>query len=205
MEFYELTTLKTVIFGAGKAAPGIQTFLEHPDAKGTLLGAWYSDVGHLNEVYLLRGFESFEDLLAERDRVRLSDNPFGCVEFLLDITMDSYKPLDFLPPVAPGAFGPLYEIRTYHTTLNGLAPTIEKWRDAVPGRTEYSPLTMAMYSIDGGSRFTQIWPYSSANERAAVRAKSVADGAWPPKGGPDFLTPDMTSTLAMPLPFSPLQ
>ncbi|MGB0664494.1 MAG: NIPSNAP family protein [Pontibacterium sp.] len=205
MQYYEIATLRTQLFGAAKAAPGIQAFLAAPEAKGQLLGAWYSDIGALNEVYLLRGFENYEDLLAERDRVRLSDNPFGCVDVLVDLTMDSYKPLDFIAPVTPGKFGPVYEIRTYHTKLNGLAPTIEKWREAVPARTELSSLTVAMYSIDGGPRFTQIWPYASANERAEVRAKSVADGVWPPKGGPDWLAEDMTSTLAMPLPFSPLQ
>ena len=41
--------------------------------------------------------------------------------------------------------------------------------------------------------------------RSEARAKSVAEGAWPPKGGPDWLDPDMTSAVALPLPFSPLQ
>lgn len=205
MQYYELTTLKTVIFGAGKAAPGIQEFLAAPDAQGTLLGAWFSDIGSLNEVYLLKGFENYDALIAERKRVRLSDNPFNCVDLLLNIDMQSYLPFDFMPPVQTGEFGKVYEIRTYHTRLNGLAPTIEKWREAVPARAEMSTLTIAMYAIDGSPRFTQIWPYASANERAEVRAKSVADGVWPPKGGPDWLTSDMTSTLAIPMPFSPLQ
>jgi hypothetical protein len=205
MKYYELATLHTELFGAGKAAPGIQTFLAEPQAKGKLLGAWSADIGELNNVYLLREFDNYEDLLTERNRVRMSENPFGCMDVLLGLEMDSYIGLDFLPAVETGEFGPVYEIRTYHTKLNGLAPTIEKWREAVPARTEYSGLTVAMYSIDGGPRFTQIWPYKSANERAEVRAKSVADGVWPPKGGPAWLSDRMTSTLAMPLPFSPLK
>lgn len=205
MKYYEFATLGTQIFGAGNAAPGIQAFLAEPEAKGTLCGAWFSDVGQLNEVYLLRGFDSYEDLLAERNRVRLSSNPFNCSEFLTDLQMDSYIPLDFLPPVEPGEFGPLYEIRTYMTKLGELSSTIDKWRDAVPARTAMSKLTIAMYSIDGGSRFTQIWPYASANERAEIRAKTVAEGVWPPKDGPAGLTPDMRSTLAAPMGFSPLK
>ncbi|MGB0732839.1 MAG: NIPSNAP family protein [Pontibacterium sp.] len=205
MNYYEIVTLKTVIFGAAKAAEGIQSFLNAPDAKGTLYGAWFSDVGNLNEVYLLRGFETIEDLVQERNRIRMSENPFNCLELLINIEMDSYVPLDFMPAIEPGSFGPLYEIRTYHTRLNGLAPTIEKWREAVPARQEMSELTIAMYSLDGGPRFTQIWPYKDANERAEVRAKSVAEGVWPPKGGPDWLAPEMTSTLAYPMAFSPLK
>ncbi|TYL48835.1 NIPSNAP family protein [Marinomonas sp. IMCC 4694] len=205
MKYYDIATLKTVIFGAGKAAAGIQAFLEAPEAKGTLLGAWFADVGPLNEVYILRGYDTEQDLIEERKRIRLSSDPFNCGDLLVDLHMDSYIPLDFMPAVETGEFGPVYEIRTYHTKLNGLAPTIEKWREAVPPRTEYSALTIAMYSLDGGPRFTQIWPYKSANERAEIRAKTVAEGVWPPKGGPDWLTPNMTSTLAMPMAFSPLK
>lgn len=205
MKLYELTTLKTVLFGAGKAAPGIQAWLADPDARGKLLGAWGTDIGRLNEVFLLREFENADDLAFERERARRSSDPFGCGEFINSISMESYAPLDFMPPVETGDFGPFYEIRTYVLKPNGLAPTESKWREAIPVRSTYSPLTIAMYSIDGGSRFTQIWPYRTLEERHSARARSVADGVWPPKGGPDWLTADMTSTIALPLAFSPLK
>jgi hypothetical protein len=40
--------------------------------------------------------------------------------------------------------------------------------------------------------------------RAAVRADSVAKGIWPPKGGPDWLTGEMHSTIGLPTAISPL-
>ena len=205
MTYYEIATLKTVIFGAGKAAPGIEAWVKAPEAKGTLLGAFGSDIGSLNEVYVLRGFESLDELAAERDRALRSENPFGCLEHLVDLKFDTFRPLDFLPLVAPGKFGPFYELRTYKMRLNGLMPTMEKWQGAVPKRSEYSALTVAMYSLDGAPRLTQLWPYPSLEARAAARAQSVADGNWPAKGGPDWLTPEMTSAILMPLAFSPLQ
>src|SRR5690606_33262750 len=205
MKLFELVTLNTVLFGAGKAAEGIQAFVNAPEAKGTLLGAWATDIGTLNDVILLRGFESLEDLLAERKRARLSDYTCCGKDLLRSWSADTYIPLEFTLPVTPGTYGRVYEIRSYVPKLDGLAPTIEKWREAVPPRVQYSPLTIAMYSLDGPTRFTQIWPYESANARAEIRAKTVADGVWPPKGGPDWLTANMTSTLAVPLPFSPLQ
>jgi hypothetical protein len=205
MKYYEIATLKTVIFGAGKAAPAIEAWATAPEARGRLLGAFAADIGALNEVYLLRGFETLKDLESERDRVWRSDDPFGCLEHLVGISFDSYKPLDFLPPVEPGDFGPFYEIRTYRMRLGGLMPTMEKWRGAVPKRSGYSPLTLAMYSLDGPPRLTQFWPYRNLEERARARAQSVTDGVWPAKGGPDWLTPEMTSTIAMPLGFSPLK
>ena len=109
-----------------------------------------------------------------------------------------------LPPVATGALGPVYEFRSYRTRLNGIAETQEKWRGAVPGRSAYSPLLFAGWGLDGPPRVAQIWPYASLAARAEARSRSVSDGAWPAKGGPDWLTPEMTSAIALPLPFSPL-
>lgn len=37
------------------------------------------------------------------------------------------------------------------------------------------------------------------------RADAVAQGIWPPKGGPAWLTTEMTSTIALPLAVSPLK
>lgn len=203
MQFYELATLDTVIFGAGKAAAGIEAWCQA--GAGRLLGAWGTDIGSLNRVFLLRGFDSMADLMGERERALRAADPFGCSEHLVGLSMESYRALDFLPPVETGSFGPVYEFRTYKTKINGILPTMEKWQAAVPEREAYSKLTLAMYGLDGAPRLTQIWPYASLAARAEARAKSVADGKWPPKGGPDWLSPEMTSQIAMPLPFSPLK
>lgn len=201
-QYFELTTLKTVIFGAGEAAAGIEEFVNA--GSGTLSGAWFSDIGNLNEVYLLRSFDDLETLMGERERILRSDDPFGCVEFLVSMSVESYRALDFMPAVPSGALGPCYEIRTYNMKLNGLMPTMKKWEDALPARQDYSPCVAAMYALDGEPRLTQIWPYASLEERSKARGQSVTDGKWPPQGGPDWLSPDMRSTVAMPMGFSPL-
>ncbi|WP_157017205.1 NIPSNAP family protein [Mesorhizobium xinjiangense] len=203
MSYYELATLDTVIFGAGKASPGIEAWINA--GKGQLCGAWSTDIGTLNRVFVLRAFDDLGEMMGERERALRSDDPFGCTEHLTALSMESYRALDFLPPVEPGNFGPVYEFRTYHTKVNGIVPTMEKWRLAVPERKAYSKLTVAMYGLDGAPRLTQIWPYPSLAARTEARSKSVADGKWPPKGGPDWLSPGMTSQIAMPLPFSPLK
>lgn len=203
MSYYEIATLKTQIFGAGKAAPGLQGWLEQ--GKGTLLGAFGPDIGALNEVLVLRSFDSLEEMMEERERAILSDNPMGCLEHLVDLRFDSFKAFDFCPQVTPGAHGPVYEFRTYKAKLNGVSVTQDKWRAAIPERETYSKLSVAMWGLDGTPRVTQIWPYESLAARSQARAQSVADGKWPAKGGPDWLTPEMTSTIAMPLPFSPMQ
>jgi len=203
MTCYEIATLKTVIFGAGKAAAGLEAWLKA--GAGTLLGAFATDIGPLNEVFVLRGFDSLDAMMAERARALLSADPMGCTEHLVDLRFDSYRPFDFLPPVATGALGPVYEFRSYRTRLNGVAATQEKWRGAIPGRSAYSALLFAGWGLDGPPRVAQIWPYASLAARTEARSRSVKDGKWPAKGGPDWLSPDMTSAIALPLPFSPLQ
>ena len=203
MSYYELATLDTVIFGAGKAAPGIEAWVAA--GEGRLCGAWGTDIGTLNRVFVLRAFDDPAQMYAERERALRSDDPFGCTQHLVGLSMESYRALDFLPAVEPGTFGPVYEFRTYRTKINGIMPTMQKWRDAIPERETYSKLSVAMYGLDGAPRLTQIWPYADLASRSMARAQSVADGKWPPKGGPDWLSSDMTSQIAMPLPFSPMK
>lgn len=205
MQRYEIATLTLNLGTAGKAAAAIKTFCEETDASGSLLGCWFSEIGALNEMTVLRGFDTTEQLDQERERTRTAANPFGCAEYLVDMKLESYAPFPFLPPVEPGNFGPIYEIRTYQLKQGGLAPTLEAWSNAVPERSKLSPLTISLYGVDGVQRITHIWPYGSLEERARIRAESVEIGVWPPKGGPAWLTTNMKSTIALPTAVSPLK
>lgn len=205
MQRYEIATLTTTLGAAAKAAPAIIDFTGSPEAKGRLLGLWATDIGPLNQVIVLRGFDEIEDLSAERERTLRSSNPFGAAPWLVDLSLDSYAPFPFMPPVEAGAFGPVYEIRTYVLKHGGVAPTIAAWEAAMPRRSDYSPLLAAFHSLDGPPRITHIWPYADLAQRAQARSQSVVEGAWPPKGGPDWLTSDMQSAIALPLAESPLR
>lgn len=201
--YYELATLDTVIFGGGKAAPAIEAWVGA--GGGTLCGAWGTDVGTLNRVYLLRSFDDPAEMLAERERALRSADPFGCAGLLVGLAMESFRGADFRPGCLEGALGPVYEIRTYHPKLGALTPLDAAWEKAMPEREAYSKLAVVMYALDGPTRWVQIWPYADLAERSSARGRSVADGKWPPKGGPDLLLPEMTSDIALPLPFSPLR
>lgn len=202
--FYELTTLNTVIFGAPKMSSALEQWAKDLPAGARFHGAWTTDIGQLNQVILLRSFENLEMLNKARNALRGSEDPFGCSEFIIDYDIETFEMLDFLQEPKEGKFGPIFEFRTYQTRTNGLFETREKWRSYAPKRAEYSPLIAAMYGVDGSPRLTQIWAYSSLEERSQIRAKTVSDGIWPPKGGPDWLTPKMTSMIAFPMAFSPL-
>ena len=207
--FYEFATM-TLPFGtAGQAATNVQTFSNEQDAKGELLGCWFTDIGVLNQMIVLRGFESLADLHFERERTQKNFSPFGCAEFYQSLEQHSYRGFPWMKPVRPssesGAVGPVYEIRTYGIKPGGVQPTIDLWQEFVPLRDKISPCLVAMVALDGPLRFTNIWAYPSLNARSLARADAVAEGIWPPKGGPAFLTTHMTSTIAMPTVTSPLK
>ena len=66
--YYELATL-TLPFGtAATAAQNVQAFCTAPEARGELLACWFTDIGQLNQMIVLRGFADLASLQAERDR-----------------------------------------------------------------------------------------------------------------------------------------
>jgi hypothetical protein len=201
---YEIATLTIKLGTAPKAIAGIGDYVKAPAAKGTLLGCWATEIGDLNQLMVLRGFADSAELLKERERILQTTEPFGAGDAIAAMDFDSYAPFPFLPPVQPGKYGAVYEIRTYKLKHGGVPNTIAAWEAAITERIKLSPLVIAMYALDGPPRFTHIWPFVSLDARAAVRADSVAKGIWPPKGGPAWLTGEMRSTIALPTAISPL-
>jgi NIPSNAP len=170
-----------------------------------LLACWYSEIGALNQILIIRNIADPIALLESRMILQKSKNPFGVGEFMTGMTMDTFVAFDFLPPMQPGTQGPCYEARRYVLKTGGLAPTIELWRKAIPDRTRISPLLTAMTSVTGAvTRFIHIWPYKSVEERGRLRAQAASEGVWPPPGGPDHIAAQQVD-IFLPAPFSPLR
>ncbi|MEX8518350.1 MAG: FAD-dependent oxidoreductase [Leptothrix sp. (in: b-proteobacteria)] len=207
--YYELATMTLPFGAAGQAAAHVQAFTTASDAQGELLGCWFTDIGVLNQMIVLRGFHDLAALQAERARTQRSASPFGCGELFQSLEQHSYQGFAWMKPVRPsaesGVSGPVYEIRTYGIKPGGVQPTIDLWQQYVPPREQLSPCLVAMLALDGPLRFTNIWTYPSLDARSKARADAVAQGIWPPKGGPAHLTTAMTSTIALPTAVSPLK
>lgn len=207
--YYELATM-TLPFGtAAQAASQVQEFATQPEAQGELLGCWFTDIGVLNQMLVLRGFSSLQALGEERTRNQRSASPFGCGSLYQSLEQTAYQGFPWMKPVRPsaesGITGPVYEIRTYGIQPGGVQATIDLWEQYVPARDKLSPCVVAMVALDGPLRFTNIWAYDSLNARSQIRGEAVAQGIWPPKGGPAHLTTHMVSTIAMPTAVSPLK
>lgn len=172
---------------------------------GRMLGCFQVDVGSLNTVVLLRGYDDDAEYLADRRRLTMEDDPFGCCDLLLGYRLDSYVPFGWIDPVPEGAFGPWYEIRTYDQRLGGMPVLSAAWQKKLPARAELSPVLTAGMSLDGLPRFTHLWPYAGLDERARIRAEATASGAWPPNAFPGSPPTRMRNMICTPLPCSPLQ
>jgi hypothetical protein len=206
--YYELATM-TLPFGtAAPAAENVFAATTAPGSAGELLGCWSTEIGPLNQMVVMRGFQDLETLRAEMERTQRDADPFGCGEIFHDIEQHAYRGFDWMKPARPsresGIQGPVYEIRTYGIKPGGLQPTIDLWQQYLPGREALSPCVVAMVALDGPLRFVNIWAYPSLDARSKSRADAVALGLWPPEGGPSHLTTRMTSTIALPTRVSPL-
>jgi hypothetical protein len=170
-----------------------------------LLACWYSEIGAVNQILIIRKAAEAAATLDGRFAALSAADPLGISAYVVAMAMDSYVPFDFIAPLRPGQFGPVYEVRTYVLKPSGLEPTMAAWRKAVPGRMKISPVLAAMTSVTGAvTRFLHVWPYQSFDERARLRAKAAADGVWPPPGGPGHLLSQQVD-IYLPAPFSPMK
>lgn len=200
---YEITTLTLRLGAVGAVVAGIEAHRKDAATRGRLLGCWTSDVGTLNRMILLGAFADAAEMGAERARLLAQEDPFGAGGGVVAMAFEAFAAFPWSEPLAPGAHGKVWEMRTYALKPGGLAPTIAAWEAAMPGRSRISPLAFVGHALEGAPRFTHFWPYDGFDDRFEKRARAVTEGVWPPVGGPQWLTGDMVSTLLLPTAISP--
>ena len=204
MTRYDVATLDFQIGKVPAALERIREVVTGKSRRGRLLGCWIAEIGELNQVMIISGYDNDAHLLEDRDAAILGGNPFGVAEFLTDMSFDTFVQMPFLPALERGAHGPVYEVRIYRFKPSGVAPTIALWQDTLGERGKLSPLLAAMYGLDGVvPRFMHIWPYPDLKARQEIRAKATAMKVWPPKGGHAHLI-SMSSRIYLPAAFSPM-
>ena len=202
---YDVTNLTVRPGTTPKALPRIEQWLREAPSTGRLLACWFTELGALNLIMLIREYAGEAAVSADRDAVVRSGNPYGVADLTVATSSDTYRSFPFIAPMQAGTIGPVFEVRTYALKPDGLAPTIELWKAAVPNRAKLSPLLAAMYSLGGGMpRFMHIWPSASLDERQRIRGEAVRIGVWPPPGGPDQLLAQQAD-IYFAAPFSPIR
>jgi hypothetical protein len=111
-------------------------------------------------------------------------------------------------PVAPASTGNIYEFRNYRAKPAGAA---KQWLDAftavLPAREKYSKI-VGLWQTEAGqpNEICHIWAYPDLNARAETRAAALKDPAWQEFLGKNLsLLEDMSSTVMLPAPHSPLR
>lgn len=201
---YELTKLSGPLLELPAISAAATAWMADADT-GRLLGLWHSEIGELGAVLILRGFASYAELAAERQRYNQSANPFNGAGLVRSVQQESCQGFDFLPAVEPHAYGGLYEFRTYWLKPGGLPPTLAAWRAALePAKGYTEHLVINMIALDGPPRITHIWGFESIQQRFDLRAEHYAAGLWPPKGAPEQID-RATSMIALAGEHSPLR
>ncbi len=198
--FCELTTL-TIKAGAVKQAlDRLQSLVAGPH----LLGCWYTVLGNEPRIFVLnRGEPSSEGL---RHKAVANLGLFELGDIASTISVDTYATLPCIPDIETGAFGGLYEIRTYELQpAKALELAHKGWADVIDVRLEFAPISTVMHSVGGLiPRLVHIYPYRDLAQRQQIRDAAIATGFWPPKGGAER-NQVMRTEIAIPASFSPLR
>jgi len=205
VELFDVTIVALRPGTNAAALKQLETTLAGPGAQGRLLACWFSDIGALNQVMIVRGFAGQAAVAEARKALAFDADPLGLGDMAATFSSDTFAPFDFVPPMQPGNVGPVFEVRTYLAKPGGLAPTIGIWRKHLPARLKLSPILTAMHTLGGPTpRFMHVWPYPDMNTRQKIRADAVAAGVWPPPGGAGRLLA-MRSDIYFAAPFSPIR
>lgn len=202
--YYELATLNIAFAGAASAPERAAAFMN--EGKGRLFGLWRPEFGAQNMLISLRGFDNLEELAEERQRARKSCDPFDCGEHILGMSFETFLAAPGFEDMETGAFGPLYELRSYRVVPGHLAVLLDQWAKVRPARDAISKMLLVLYPLDGSDRLVHLWPYTSLEERACARSTAWRDcEGWPPPAGFTALDPrGMESMLLLPTDQSPL-
>jgi hypothetical protein len=124
---YDVTIITVKPNTHGKALPGLEQWLKSNPRKGEFLACLASDIGDVNQIMLLHHYANETDLASDRDAAAKDSNPFGCLELTERRSTNTFHQFPFLPPLQPGNYGPVFEVRTYQLKPTGLPPTIAAW------------------------------------------------------------------------------
>ena len=111
---YEIRTYQLKPGSVGEVEKRFGEAYEYRKKYSELAAFWHSEIGPLNEIIHVWGYES----LAERDKVRAeaakdANWPPKIQEFIMHMSAEILQPFDFVQPIKPGKMGPIFEMRSY--------------------------------------------------------------------------------------------
>ena len=181
----------------GKALPAREKYSK-------LAAFWHTDIGPLNQVIHVWGYESLEEREHVRAEASKADGwPPPSDGVILNMNSEIWTPAPFMRPMGGDqALGGIYEMRIYTYEPGSIPELIRKWTEALPYREEFSPLAAGMYTELGGlNRWMHVWPYKDLADRARVREEASKSPHWP-SGAPGRVRQE--NKILIPASFSPM-
>ena len=169
-----------------------------------LAAFWHTDIGPLNQVIHVWGYESLEEREHVRAEASKADGwPPPSDGVILNMNSEIWTPAPFMRPMGGDqALGGIYEMRIYTYEPGSIPELIRKWSEALPYREEFSPLAAGMYTELGGlNRWMHVWPYKDLADRARVREEASKSPHWP-SGAPGRVRQE--NKILIPASFSPM-
>ena len=169
-----------------------------------LAAFWHTDIGPLNQVIHVWGYESLEEREHVRAEASKADGwPPPSDGVILNMNSEIWTPAPFMRPMGGDqALGNIYEMRIYTYEPGSIPELIRKWTEALPYREEFSPLAAGMYTELGGlNRWMHVWPYKDLADRARVREEASKSPHWP-SGAPGRVRQE--NKILIPASFSPM-
>ena len=202
---YEVRTYTLKPGGVPQFEQNFAEALPHREKYSKLAAFWHTDIGPLNQVIHVWGYEN----LGERDQIRAEaakdpNWPPKSDGLILNMESEIFTPAEFMRPMGGDqALGNIYEMRTYTYQPGAMGEVLKRWAAAIPHREEYSPLAAGMFSELGGlNKWIHVWPYKDLEERNKIRAEASANPHWPPPTR-EFLV-KQENKICVPASFSPM-
>ncbi|MGM7778891.1 NIPSNAP family protein [Arthrobacter sp. KNU-44] len=167
-----------------------------------LAGFWRTTDQPVSEVVHVWPYEDQAERTEVRARAAQHPNwPPATGGFVNRMMVELVVPFDFVEERAPGAIGPVFEIRYDYFIVSELRAAGEAWSNAIKERSQHDSLVLAGRLEFGQTNgIVQIWAHPDGKKRASG---AIGAEAMPPVDGP-VPTSTMVKRLA-PSVFSPLQ
>src|ERR1700733_7755628 len=81
---YDVTTLTVRPGTTPQALARLEQWLLENRLGGKLLTCWYSELGALNQILLIREYAGDTEIATDRDAIVRSSNPYGVADFVTD-------------------------------------------------------------------------------------------------------------------------
>ncbi|MBH63403.1 MAG: hypothetical protein CL569_13355 [Alphaproteobacteria bacterium] len=205
---YEFRTYTLIPGGVPKALELFEAGYEHRRKYSELTAFWFTEVGALNQIIHVWPYENMEHRTEVRSAAAKDPNwppAFSKFGLVVDQKAEVFRTAPNSAFVESGTYGPIYEFREYTIKPGAMPELLEIWGNNIHIRTEFSPMTAALFTDVGGlNKFLHIWPYASMDSRAEARKKASTTGKWPPAGEQELIE-RQSAMLVTPAPFSPLQ